>query len=246
MCSREYFDRHAGLNEQMRRILVDWLVDVHRKFKLRPTTLFMAVNIMDRFLELTSDSVSKSKYQLFGITCLFIAAKYEEIYPPALGDFVYVCADTYTAYQILEMEGVVLNRLEFDLVYTSSLQLFGIYAEESKRRSPELMDERTRHLVTYLLFLGLVNYRVSVLPDKLKLAGAVFLAAKIMHCRAFSAEELSREFRLPQDEVKAAALEMFTFLGSEEKEEKLTAVKRMFNHSQFGYISTIKLTFKIN
>lgn len=119
----------------MRRILVDWLVDVHRKFKLRQETLFMAVNIMDRFMELTTDSVSKSKYQLFGITCLFIAAKYEEIYPPGLGDFVYVCADTYTAYQILEMEGVILNRLQFNLVYTSSLQLFGIYAEESKHRS---------------------------------------------------------------------------------------------------------------
>lgn len=96
----------------------------------------MAVNIMDRFMELTTDSVSKSKYQLFGITCLFIAAKYEEIYPPGLGDFVYVCADTYTAYQILEMEGVILNRLQFNLVYTSSLQLFGIYAEESKHLSP--------------------------------------------------------------------------------------------------------------
>lgn len=132
MCCREYFDRHSGLNEQMRKILVVWLVDVHRKFKLRPQTLFMAINIIDRYLELTTDSISKSKYQLFGITCLFIAAKYEEIYPPGLGDFVYVCADTYSAYQILEMEGVILNRLHFNLVYTSSLQLFGIYAEESK------------------------------------------------------------------------------------------------------------------
>ena len=133
MCCREYFDRHSGLNEQMRKILVDWLVDVHRKFKLRPATLFMAINIVDRYLELTTDSISKSKYQLFGITCLFIAAKYEEIYPPGLGDFVYVCADTYSAYQILEMEGVILNRLNFNLVYTSCLQLFGIYAEESRR-----------------------------------------------------------------------------------------------------------------
>jgi hypothetical protein len=132
MCCREYFDRHTGLNEQMRKILVDWLVDVHRKFKLRPQTLFMAINIMDRYMELTSDSISKSKYQLFGITCLFIASKYEEIYPPSLGEFVYVCADTYTANQILEMEGVLLNRLNFNLVYTSSLQLFGIYAEESR------------------------------------------------------------------------------------------------------------------
>jgi cyclin B len=131
MCSQGYFNKHPSLNEAMRKILIDWLVDVHRKFKLRPTTLFMAVNIVDRFMELTSDFIHKSKYQLFGITCLFIAAKYEEIYPPGLGDFVYVCADTYNAHNILDMEGIILNTLEFNLVYSSSLQLFGIYAEES-------------------------------------------------------------------------------------------------------------------
>ena len=100
--------------------------------------------------------------------------------------------------------------------------------------------------MTYLLFLSMMNYRSSVNLDKLKLAGALFLTAKIMLSRAVTVEELSRDFRLKSDEVKATALEMFTFLGGEEKEEKMTAVKRMFNHSQFGYISTIKLTFKIN
>jgi cyclin B len=74
----------------MRLILVDWLVDVHRKFKLRSTTLFMAINILDRYMQITSESIPKSKFQLLGITSLFIASKYEEIYPPGLGDFVYV------------------------------------------------------------------------------------------------------------------------------------------------------------
>lgn len=131
MCSCNYFQRHSSLNDAMRKILVDWLVDVHRKFKLRSSTLFMAINLVDRFLQNTAESVSKSRYQLFGITCLFIAAKYEEIYPPGLGDFVYVCADTYSASQILDMESLILNTLEFNLVYSSSLQLFGIYSEES-------------------------------------------------------------------------------------------------------------------
>lgn len=131
MCVEIYFDRHQQLNEAMRKILVDWLVDVHRKFKLRQETLFIAVNLIDRYLEATTESVPKSKFQLFGITCLFIAAKYEEIYPPGLGDFVYVCADTYTTDQILEMEGLILNKLNFNIVYSSGLQLYGIYIHES-------------------------------------------------------------------------------------------------------------------
>lgn len=36
---------------QMRAILVDWLVEVHLKFKLSPETMYLTVNIIDRYLE---------------------------------------------------------------------------------------------------------------------------------------------------------------------------------------------------
>lgn len=95
----------------------------------------------------------------------------------------------------------------------------------------------------YLLFLCLVNYKVVAAPDRLKLAAAVFLSRKILQKPA-GAEELSREFQLPAETIKAVALELFVFIGTEENEERLTAVRRLFNHSQFGYISTIKLSLK--
>jgi len=70
----------SDLNEKMRAILIDWLTDVHRKFKMNQETLHLAVNLVDR---VTCEKViSKKFYQLVGITCLFIASKYEDIYPP--------------------------------------------------------------------------------------------------------------------------------------------------------------------
>jgi len=36
--------------KKMRAILIDWLIDVHLKFKLLPETLFMTVNLIDRYL----------------------------------------------------------------------------------------------------------------------------------------------------------------------------------------------------
>jgi cyclin B len=80
----------------MRAILVDWLVDVHAKFKLVNETLFLTINLIDRFLEKTL--VSRKNLQLVGVTCMFIATKYEEIYPPDLKDFVYVTDKAYTKY----------------------------------------------------------------------------------------------------------------------------------------------------
>ena len=114
----------------MRAILIDWLIDVHKKFKLRSQTLFMTVNIIDRILEKVE--VAKHRFQLLGITSLFIASKYEEIYPPELDRFTYVCADAYTNEDLLNMESKVLEILDFNLVFTSSYNLFITYSKEGK------------------------------------------------------------------------------------------------------------------
>ena len=62
----------------------------------------MTVNLIDRYIE--KEQISRQKLQLVGITCMFIASKYEEIYPPDLRDFVYVTDKAYTKRQILKME----------------------------------------------------------------------------------------------------------------------------------------------
>jgi cyclin B len=98
----------------MRAILVDWLIDVHMKFKLLPETLFITVNLIDRFL--SKKSISKSKLQLLGVSSLMIATKYEEIYPPTLSDFVYITDKAYSRDDILTMESSILVALDFDII----------------------------------------------------------------------------------------------------------------------------------
>lgn len=46
-----YMDLQGDVNEKMRAILIDWLVEVHLKFKLVPETLYLTVNLIDRYLE---------------------------------------------------------------------------------------------------------------------------------------------------------------------------------------------------
>ena len=84
----------------MREILIDWLIDVHMKFKLKEDTLFIAINIIDRYLEIKP--VSRLKLQLLGITSLFIACKYEEVYTvQKIKDLVYVCDQAYLRVKII-------------------------------------------------------------------------------------------------------------------------------------------------
>jgi len=109
----DYMDFQYDVNIRMRKILIDWLVEVHAKFKLRTETLYLTVNIIDRFLQ--ERSLSRSKLQLLGCTGMLLASKYEEIYAPEVRDFEYVSDNSCSRDDILKMEQVVLGVLKFNL-----------------------------------------------------------------------------------------------------------------------------------
>ena len=87
----------------MRQILIDWLVDVQQSFNLRDETLQLAILYLEEVQ--TMRTIQREQYQLVGITCLWMASKYEEIYPPSLKKYAEVTAFTYTTSQIKSTEG---------------------------------------------------------------------------------------------------------------------------------------------
>ena len=113
LASGTYMSKQNDINEKMRAILIDWLIEVHLKFKLMIETLYLTVNLIDRFLE--KETITRNKLQLVGVTAMFLASKYEEIYAPECRDFVYISDKAYTREQILAMEGAVLAKLNFQL-----------------------------------------------------------------------------------------------------------------------------------
>lgn len=76
----DYMGSQPDVNAKMRAILVDWLIEVHKKFELMPETLYLSINIVDRFLSLKV--VSRKELQLVGISSMLLACKYEEIWAP--------------------------------------------------------------------------------------------------------------------------------------------------------------------
>lgn len=124
-----FMESQTHINERMRAILVDWLVEVHLKFKLVPETLYLTINLIDRYLE--REEVSRPKLQLVGVTSLLIASKYEEIYPPELRDLVYICDRAYTKQDVRERS--LTDHASTFLVYLLTL-LFTIVADHRDGR----------------------------------------------------------------------------------------------------------------
>jgi cyclin B len=74
--------------------LLEWIIDVHRKFKLVPETLYAAQYIVDKFLSLKK--IKNTQLHLLGVTTILVATKYEEIYPPELRDLLQVSENKFT------------------------------------------------------------------------------------------------------------------------------------------------------
>eukprot|EP01083_Nonionella_stella_P269717 912847_1 len=109
----DFMDLQNDVNARMRTVLVDWLVEVHRKFKLCPATYFLAINLLDRYL--AKRQLHRRKLQLCGCTCLWIASKYHEIYAPEMDDFIYISDNAFDDQELIEMEIEILKTLSFTL-----------------------------------------------------------------------------------------------------------------------------------
>ncbi|TFK20644.1 A/B/D/E cyclin [Coprinopsis marcescibilis] len=172
MPNPNYMESQKELAWKMRGILTDWLVQVHVRFRLLPETLFLAVNIIDRFL--SARVVSLAKLQLVGITCLFIASKVEEIISPGVGHFLSVADSTYTAAEILQAERYVLKTLDWNLSYPNPVHFL--------RRISKADDYNVavRTLGKYLIEIGCLEWRLIAAPPSLMAAAGIWLARLAM------------------------------------------------------------------
>uniref|UniRef100_A0A1J3K190 Cyclin-A2-2 n=2 Tax=Noccaea caerulescens TaxID=107243 RepID=A0A1J3K190_NOCCA len=157
----------------MRKILIDWLVEVSEDYKLVPDTLYLTVNLIDRFL--SNKSIERHRLQLLGVACMLIASKYEELCAPRVEEFCFITANTYTRPEVLSMEIQVLNLVHFKLSVPTTktfLRRF-IRAAQASYKVPLIELEL---LANYLAELTLVEYTFLRFMPSLIAASAVFLA----------------------------------------------------------------------
>ena len=134
----------------MRAILIDWLVDVHLRFKLVPETMFLTVYIIDKYME--KKTMKRSDLQLLGVTSMLLASKYEEIYAPEVKDFEYITDKAYTKSMILEMETEILVALDFEVTFPSSYRFL------QRLNTLSFDDNKVFAYAHYMLELALMEY----------------------------------------------------------------------------------------
>ena len=172
MPNPEYMDHQDDLDWSLRGALVDWLIEVHARFQLLPETLFLAVNIVDRFL--SSKVIPLDKFQLVGVTAMFIASKYEEVLSPHIGNFIYVADNGFTVDEVLAAERYTLTVLKYDLSYPNPMNFL------RRISKADSYDITTRTIGKYLIEISLLDHRFMSYRQSLVAAAAMYLARLIL------------------------------------------------------------------
>lgn len=227
-----YMSKQPDITHSMRAILVDWLVEVAEEYKLQTETLYLAVSYIDRFLSFMS--VQRAKLQLVGTACMFIAAKYEEIYPPDVGEFVYITDDTYNKRQVLRMEHLVLKVLNFDLSVPSSHLFVSQIADLAG------CDERTQHLAMYLNELSLMSGEkfLQYTPSHMAAASVALARHTVQDSREAWPETLAIDSGFTLDQLQECLLALHeVHVGAEDCPQQ--AVREKYKSSKYHSVSDI-------
>lgn len=227
----DYMIRQYDLHEKMRMILVDWLIEVSLKFKLLPETLHLSVSCIDRFL--ATVKVHKKLLQLVGITALFIACKYEEVWAPEVRDFVYVSDKAFNREQILKMERSILNTLGFKLTIPTPYFFLQRYLQVIKA------DQDLSFLSQYLSELAIIDYFMLKYPGSLIAAAALFTANKCMLKIDCWSNSLETHTQYSVADLQSCS-QILTKLHKKARTAIMQAVYKKFSGIKFNKVARIR------
>ena len=245
----DYFKTQPEINEKMRAILIDWLIDVNNKFNFTEETLYLAINIIDTYLSLKK--IKRCNLQLLGVTALFISCKQNEIIFRRLKEYAYITDNAYNEQDILNMENDIFQTLEFNILFPSALTFFeilchnfGILDKENKDDKKNLEFNLGKFLIEsfYMSDTSLKYYASTIACSAMYIVMKFFKMKNYQVCydkNLFNIKEKITKNNT-SNIIKECAKEIYSFIGELSK-NNLNASIRNFSNEKYGNI--IKLVF---
>ncbi|KAJ8504657.1 hypothetical protein OPV22_005543 [Ensete ventricosum] len=223
--SPQYMSHQFDINEKMRAILIDWLIEVHYKFELMEETLFLTVNIIDRFL--ARQTVVRKKLQLVGVTAMLLACKYEEVSVPVVEDLVLISDRAYTRDEILDMERLILNTLQFNMSVPTPYVFMRRFLKAADS------DRKLELLSFFIIELCLVEYKMLKFRPSLLAAAAIYTAQCCLRGFKYWTKTSEVHTAYPEEQLLECSQLMVDF-HSKAGLGKLTGVHRKYSTFKYG------------
>ena len=233
-----YMDDQSEINERMRGILIDWLIEVHFKFGFTDETLYMTVSIIDRYL--SNNPITKNNLQLLGITSLFISCKHEEIDVPKINDFTYITNNAYDKNEVIQMEDDILKFLKFNLLYPSPIKFFeylSLHFNFNKK-----MHMMVKYLMeSFLLDIKNIKYKSSIIACACCYIVMKFFKIsnyKDSYDKKFYSLEINEKSKFNENDIKDCAKDICLLIDSIHK-NKFFGCQKKFSDENHEKVSLL-------
>jgi len=231
-----YMRKQSKLNEGVRCTIVDWLIEVHYKFKLAYDTLYLTINVIDRFLAQSPKSIPRRNFQLVGLASLLLSCKYEEKERgvPKLKELTYICDGAYTKIMILKMEKDIFSTINHKLTVPTSYTFLKWFLFKSNA------DEMVTQLACFLLDGTLLSFENMVCRwrPSLLAAAAILLSRRQLDLQNWS-QELVVCSSYDEAEVLPVARALLRNKFAMQENSDLIAVKKKYSKLKYGNVSHI-------
>ena len=239
-----YMNSQNEINEQMRSILVDWIIDVHGKFGFTDETLYMTVLIIDRYSSIKK--ITRNEYQNLGISALMISCKHEEINVPKVEDFIYITDNAYNKEEVFNMEQSILNGLNYDLLYPSPIKFFEYLSLKFN------FDKKQFYFGKYLMETFLINLIWIKYSPSIIACSAAYIVMKFFKLKNYkesyskiwyTIEKEGLNYVEPRCGVKDCAQEMCNFVDNIGSTNYLSCQKK-YESDEFCGISKLIMNYE--
>ena len=218
----------------MRALLVNWLIEIHQKFNFLPKTLFLTINVMDKFLE--KEVIPRNKLQLIGLAALLLASKYEEIYCPKLSELLFICDYIYDQEEIIDMETQMIYALEFNFGIATIFDFLSLF------QKVEPLNEKVFFLSLYLIELTLYETRIYKFEASIIAISALILAKKMV----FKDSDNYKEFITCREDEKIIreCVKMLYLMARNAKNPKVIAEAVVKKYGSNKYLQVSNINFE--
>ena len=111
--------------------MIDWMIEVLTNFKCDDQSFFLSVSLLDRYFKQKTEDREVSDLHIIGVTCMFIASKYEDIYPLKMKMvFEKIAHKKLPVERIKALEMDILKTIKYRIPAPTSLDFLKYYLKQ--------------------------------------------------------------------------------------------------------------------